>query len=338
MTVFLGDINTRARGLGTRLLRSSELERLASAQSLFSLQRELVNLGIAGADAPATPEALERAVRRRAAELLAILGRWCTEERRPVFAVLFEDEDRRSIQAALRGAEQAASANARLSGLVPTRSLSERALRVLASQPTMADVVRTLVIWDHPFARALIDPVSGPRPSLFEAEVELQRAFARSALASARRGGVALLEYARQVVDVMNISSALLHSPERGDDIADATFIDGGARIDRAVFGELMRSDSFEQTRRAVAVAVRGSSLSEAFADEEAELSTLEAAVLRAQVSEQRRLARRYPDSAAPTIGFALELRAEVLDLRRIIWGIALGAPSPLLQAGLVAS
>ena len=87
------------------------IERLAGARSLFALQRELTGLGVVGSEVPATPEALERSVRRRAAALLSILGRWCAEERRPMFAVVFEDEDRRSIQAALRGAEQAASAD-----------------------------------------------------------------------------------------------------------------------------------------------------------------------------------------------------------------------------------
>jgi vacuolar-type H+-ATPase subunit C/Vma6 len=336
--MFLGDVNTRARGLRTRLLGSAELDRLMDARSLFALQRALSNLGIVPADGPATPEALERAVRRRAAGLMAILGRWCTDDRRPVFAVLFEDEDRRSIQAALRGAEQAAGTDARMSGLVPTQSLSERALRVLASQPTMADVVRMLVLWGHPFGRPLIDAVSGPHPSLFKAEVELQRAFAQRALAHAHRGGRALVDYARQVIDAMNASSVLLHFPERDEDIADSIFIDGGSQIDRDGFEEMMRNESFEQARRALLIRLQDSALGSAFREEAENLSTLEAAVLRAQIAEQRRLARLRPDGAAPTISFALELRAEVLDLRRIIWGVSLGAPQALMQTSMVAS
>jgi vacuolar-type H+-ATPase subunit C/Vma6 len=269
---------------------------------------------------------------------MAILGRWCNDDRRPLFAVVFEDEDRRSIQAALRGAEQAASADARLSGLVPTATLSERALRVLAAQPTMADVVRMLVIWDHPFGRALMGAVAGPRPSLFEVEVELQRAFAERALAHARQGGPALVAYARQVVDVMNASSALLHFAERDEDIVDATFIEGGAKIDRDTFAGLLDGETLEQTRSAVALALRDSAVGAAFGADSVHLGQLEAAVLKAQISEQRSLARQRPDGAAPTIGFALQLRAEVLDLQRIIWGIALGAPNAVLQASLVAS
>ena len=64
----------------------------------------------------------------------------------------------------------------------------------------------------------------------------------------------------------------------------------------------------------------------------------LETEVLRAQIAEQSRAARIMPEGAAPLISYTLELRAELLDLRRIIWGISLEAPGPLLEAGMVAT
>jgi vacuolar-type H+-ATPase subunit C/Vma6 len=45
---------------------------------------------------------------------------------------------------------------------------------------------------------------------------------------------------------------------------------------------------------------------------------------------------RLDPSGAAPIIGFAIELRAEVMNLQRIIWGVALRAPSALIQAEMV--
>jgi len=42
------------------------------------------------------------------------------------------------------------------------------------------------------------------------------------------------------------------------------------------------------------------------------------------------------PSGAAPIIGFAIELRAEVVNLRGIIWGVALQAPAALIQAEMV--
>jgi len=67
MARYLGDINTRARGLRTHLLPASDLERLARATSLFVLQRELSGLGYARSDAPATAMSLEKEIRRHAA-------------------------------------------------------------------------------------------------------------------------------------------------------------------------------------------------------------------------------------------------------------------------------
>jgi len=129
MAQYLGDINTRARGLRTHLLPASDLERLARATSLFVLQRELSGLGYLRSDTPATAMSLEKAIRRHAAAQMTILERWCTDDRRTILAVIFEDEDRRSIQAILRGAQQGTATEARMAGLVPTRSLPERALR-----------------------------------------------------------------------------------------------------------------------------------------------------------------------------------------------------------------
>ncbi len=338
MAIYLGDINARARGLRTRLLKAHDLDPIAHARSLFALQRELVALGLVPGDTPATAGGLEAAVRRRAADLMAILGRWCADERRPILAVIFDDEDRRSIQTILRGAEQGAASEIRLGGLVPTMHLSERALRLLASQPTMADVVRMLVLWSHPFGASLVDSVSGSRPSLFEVEVALQRAFARRALGSARKAGRHLVEYAAQVVDVMNAWSALLHFPERDPAILDLTFIEGGRFIDRDVFAELLDLESFDDVRERLARVLRESALGDAFAGEPGDVATLETAVLRAQIAEQNRAARTEPEGTAPLISFALSVRAEVLNLRRIIWGVSLEAPGALLQAEMVAT
>jgi vacuolar-type H+-ATPase subunit C/Vma6 len=333
---YLGDINTRARGLRTRLLQPRDLERLARTRSLFVLQRELGALGVIVAEGPATPEALEAGIRRRAGELMAILGRWCTGGRQAILAVLLEDEDRRSIQRILRGAEQGAGSDTRMSGLVPTSDLSERALQVLASQPTMADVVRMLVLWRHPLGLALVETMSGTRPSLFEAEVQLQRAFAARALSRASEGGADLVDYVRQVIDLMNAWSLLLHFPERDEAIAGLIFVEGGRWIDRSTFDDVLAQSTAEDARARLVDALRSSPLARPFGDDSQDLAALETIVLRAQIGQQSQSARLHPDGAAPVIRFALELRAEVLNLRRIVWGVALQAPSAMVETNMV--
>jgi vacuolar-type H+-ATPase subunit C/Vma6 len=193
-----------------------------------------------------------------------------------------------------------------------------------------------LVLWGHPFGVSLVDAVSRPRPSLFDVEVALQRAFAGRALRSARKAGRHLLDYARQVVDVMNVWSALLHFPESDAAIVDLTFIEGGRLVDRGVFAELLALETFDDVRKRLTQVLGESALAHAFDGEPGDVASLETAVLRAQLAEQSRAARIDPQGPAPLISFALALRAEVLNLRRIIWGISLEAPAALLQAEVV--
>jgi len=336
MARYLGDINARARGLRTRLLSASELERLARANSLIALHRELSALGLVPSDAPATPASLEQAIRRHAASQMAVLGRWCSDARRAILTVIFEDEERRSIQAILRGAAQGTASDVRMAGLVPTGNLSERALHTLASQPTPADVVRMLVLWNHPFGAPLINAVNKLNPSLFEIEIELARTFARRASAHAREGGRQLVEYVEQVIDVLNAWSVLLHFVERDPSIVDLTFIEGGRWIHREVFRALMSLPTLRDVANRLAWELRTSALASAFRGEVGDLAELESAVLRAQMKWQNRSVRIDPTGASPVIGFAIELRSQVFNLSRIIWGIALGAPGALIQEEMV--
>jgi len=336
MAWYLGDLNTRARGLRTHLLTASDLDRLARVTSLSALQRELNTLGYARADAPASAAILEKAVRLHAAKKMAVLDRWCGVERRAAFAALFEDEDRRSIQTILRGAEQGTASEVRMAGLIPTTSLSESALQTLANQPTLADVIRMLILWNHPLGIRLVGAASGPHPSLFDAEVELQRAFARRAASNARRVGPQMVEYVEQVIDVMNVWSALLHFTERDPRIVDLSFVEGGRWLTRRTFRQLMDIDSLPGVEKRLSWEFRKSPLATVFREDIADLAELEGSVLRAQIDWQNRSLRVDPSGASAVIGFALELRAEVLDLRRIIWGVSLRAPAALIQADMV--
>jgi len=279
---------------------------------------------------------LEKAVRRHAAGQMAILDRWCMDDRRAALAVIFEDEDRRSIQTILRGAQQGTATEVRMAGLIPTTSLPERALLTLAAQPTPTDVIRMLALWNHPLGVPLVAAAGGPHPSLFEIEVELQRAFARRASARAHQGGSQLVEYVEQVIDVMNTWSALLHFVERDPSIVDMTFVEGGRWLTRDVFRTLMTLETVPQVEKRLAWELRRSALGSAFRGEIEDVARLERAMLRAQIDWRNRAVRLDPSGAAPIIGFAIELRAEVVNLRGIIWGVALRAPAALIQAELV--
>ncbi|MGB5374621.1 MAG: V-type ATPase subunit, partial [Polyangiales bacterium] len=210
------------------------------------------------------------------------------------------------------------------------------ALFTLASQPTPADVVRMLLLWSHPFGSALVEAASRAHPSLFELEVALQRAFARRASTRAREGGPQLVEYVGQVIDLMNAWSALLHFAERDPKIVELTFVEGGQWLTRPVFEKLMGVATLEDVEKELAWELRNSALAPVFRQGLDEIADLESAALRAQIAWQNRSMRIDPSSAAPLIGFAIELRAQVLSLRRIIWGVALRAPAALIQGDMV--
>jgi vacuolar-type H+-ATPase subunit C/Vma6 len=167
-------------------------------------------------------------------------------------------------------------------------------------------------------------------------EIALQRGFARRASVSAEEGGRQLVEYVQEVVDLMNVWSALLHFEERDPSIVELTFVEGGRWITRDLFHDLMNLDTRRDVELQLASSLRSSALGAIFRGETEDLSELEGAALQAQIAWQNRAVRLDPTGAAPVVGFAIELRAQVLNLMRIVWGVALRAPAALIQAEMV--
>ena len=145
-----------------------------------------------------------------------------------------------------------------------------------------------------------------------------------------------MVEYVRQVIDLMNAWSALLHFAEREPKLVDLTFIEGGEYITRPVFERLMGVSTREEVEKELARQLRDSALAPVFRQAIDEIAALESAALRAQIAWQHRSMRIDPGSAAPVIGFVIELRAQALSLRRVIWGVALRAPAVLIQGDMV--
>ncbi|TFG52018.1 MAG: hypothetical protein E4H38_00115, partial [Gemmatimonadales bacterium] len=231
MTIW-DDLNARARGLGTHLLGRAALEHLAHARDLPTIATALASRGYAINESDrGSGASLELAVRRAIALRMRILARWAGA-RTGILAVLFEDEDRRSITALLRGAAQRAPAELRVSGLIPTPELPERALEELARQPTPRAVTSLLAAWRHPLAPALLRPATSPEPDLLEIETALSRAFAKRALSASRRAGRhgLLFHYVQQVIDLENAFTALILSEDKKPSVANY-WLPGGRAI-----------------------------------------------------------------------------------------------------------
>jgi vacuolar-type H+-ATPase subunit C/Vma6 len=333
------DLNARARGLSTHLLGRSALLALSRAPDLAALADDLARCGVPlDPSVGASPAALELAARRVAARRLRILARWAGR-REELLAVLFEDEDRRSISALLRGAVQRAPAEQRLSGLLPTPALPERALQELAAQPGPAQVAALLSAWHHPLATALGTGIQSAEPDLLRIEQALSMAFAQRALANARRAGRRghLYRHVQRVIDLENLWTALALTGEKEVRVADY-WVPGGDAVPLSRVEAAIAAADLVAAGRVLAQGFAGSAFQAVLRAIDRSAGDLERRVLAAWIEDLRHRARLAPLSATPLLLYALRLRAEVLDLRWLIWGTALRAPPAVLAEGLVSS
>lgn len=324
-------LNVRARGLRTHSLARGDLERLSEAADLPALADALRAAGFPVTDADRSdPAALELAVRRRAGAQLAILSRWAGPHAAAA-ALLYDEEDHHNLRALLRGAVEGADPTQRLAGTVPTPSLPERTLEELARQPSPRAIAALLSAWHHPSGPPLAAATGTGHADLFQLELALSRHFAARALRLAGRGP--LLGYVRQAIDVENTLAALVLAERPADLTPKESFLTGGDRITIVAFEEAVQTGNAARAAARLARAFGTAPLAGPLSRGVGDAAGTETALLRVQLAEQRRAARHDPLSPAPLLGFVLGLRAETADLRRIIWGLALGAP----RAGLAA-
>ena len=331
------DLGTRARGLGTHLLDRSAIASLAAAESVEALGAALRGYGYPLPEGRLTADDVELAVRRRAASRLGLLARWAGH-RSALLAVIFEDEDRRSIRAIVRGAVQGASADMRLAGLIPTPALPERALRELAMQPSPGAVAVLLTAWGNAYGIALLREAKATQPDLLALESCLNVTFVQRALDGARATGSGLvLDYVRDTIDLENATVALMLAAGEADSPGKQAFVEGGRRLALGTFLEAIAAGDAGAAGRRLVTVFRPTPLAAAF-ERAADASSIEEQLLRSRIAMIRDAERRDPAGPASVLGFALRVRAEVFDVRRVIWGVVLGAPRGSLAGAAVAA
>lgn len=332
----LPTLDVRARGLGARLFRRSELEAMAGAPDVLALARALDRGGRLLEPIGASPSvaAVESAVRHTAARHLRVLSAWAGPG--AALDVFYADQDRRSLRAVLRGALQAAPSEDRLAGLMPTPLLPERALASLAHQPTPALVAAQLVLLHHPQAALLSDLATRAQPVLLDLERALVRGFAERSVAAARAGDRNLREVARSRIDVCNAQMALAFAAGPRDAPPGTLFTDGGRSLSRAAFLDACAATSPVDAADRLRRALPGTTLLEVLRTAGIDPVRLETVALQHAMTAQRRTARLDPLGSAPLVSFLLHLQAQSADLRRLAWGASLGAPADAVRAGLV--
>lgn len=331
------DLIARARGLETHLLGLHELGAMVRAPDLAALGEALRRHGFPVDEGAPAPAALELAIRRRAAREMRVLVRWCGP-RTDLLRVIFEDEERRSLRALLRGAVEGASEEARVSGLVPTPALPERALSELARQKTPAAVATTLTAWGNPYGTPLREKAAGLHPDLLGLEMVVNRTYVERALAGAQRaGGSELAGYVRELIDLENVGTAVALVAAK-DLVPKTLFLHGGARVSIDRFERAIASRDGPAAAASLAPAFGATRLARVLADAARGTGTLDERLLHARLAALRRQARHHPLGLAPVLEYALHLRAESVDLSRTVWGLALGAPAPALLDALISA
>jgi vacuolar-type H+-ATPase subunit C/Vma6 len=333
------DVNARARGLATHLLPPARISELAAAGDLADLLRRLERVGcpLTLDPGPLTGAVVEAAVRQRAGSRLRLLAQWCGP-RAPALAIVFEDEDRRSLRALIRGAVAATSPEARLAGTLPTFSLPLRALEELARQTDLHAMGALLALWGNPYAVVLREVESADQPDLLRLEMRLVREFARRAIEAARRGDHILRLHVGETLDLENSWAALLLAGGDDDIESSECFVPGGDRITSAVFEAAAAAPDRAAAAYRLARAFGAGALGRALLRTARRPSELEGERLAAQLDQRRAAARLDPLSSAPVLAYALALRAETRMLGQLVWGVTLGLPPSALAAELVGS
>jgi vacuolar-type H+-ATPase subunit C/Vma6 len=320
----------RCAGLQARLLTRGQLSRLAGEVGVeaFATQLEATGRLPVPVGSPRDTSSLERAFRRAAAAPLAVLARWAGA-RHDVTSLFYDDEDRRSIRALIRGAAAGVPAADRIAGLVPTPALPPRILELLAACPTVGDVAASLCAMSHPFGTIMRAEAARPRPDLLAIETALRRYYAERALRAARRapsGATSrrmLIRYVQRGIDLENAWVALQLNAVR-DSSAPSFFVDGGGMLDLATFEAMVSAADVASSQRLMEEAFAGSRLARVVAagpdGAERETISIELAIAREQ--------RWFDPVGLPRIvEFFMRLRGEARDLRTILWHTSLGAP-----------
>ena len=327
------EVVARVHGLSGHLLGRARLVDVARSRSLVRLVSELEaafgsSLGVA---AGVTPGQAELAVRRAAAAHLATLARW-GPPRSFLLTPFFLDEDRRSVRTLLRGAIAGAAEEERISGLVPTPLLPERALHALASERTVSGIAALLSAWNHPFGSRLMAYSRDPKPDLLRLDLLINVAWITASADAVRRAPRGfdtkreLTSFVRDTADAANAMTALQVAGQSISIAPDELFLPIGRQLARDTFLRATRAPSVTAARAILGRAFRGTALEPAFARSTRDF---EDAVLGARMMRAIRSAWRTPLGAAPIVAFMLRLRAEVRDLCLIIWRLAAGAAPP---------
>jgi vacuolar-type H+-ATPase subunit C/Vma6 len=150
------------------------------------------------------------------------------------------------------------------------------------------------------------------------------RAIRRAPLGNAARRD--LRAWIHGIIDIENAFTALQLAGQHVSLDPMQFFVPGGRAVDRLAFASAIAGGNIGAAISILERALRATAYAPVFKS----LGTqpIEDVALAAELRGAKAAARRSPLGAAPLIAFLTRLRAEVRDVRGIIWRVALGAPA----------
>jgi vacuolar-type H+-ATPase subunit C/Vma6 len=183
-------------------------------------------------------------------------------------------------------------------------------------------------------SRLLVRPGHGPA-DLLPAEGALLGNFARRARRAVAAGDRILQEFVREVIDVGNVTNALLIAADPKDVDPAEVMVEGGRWLTRDAFIAAASAEGHDAAVATLVTALAPSPLA-GIVTVRAQIAAVELSWFETSLRRLQRAARLDPLSTAPVLRVLLLVDAEARDVRTLAWGTALDAPPALRVRHLV--
>ena len=147
-----------------------------------------------------------------------------------------------------------------------------------------------------------------------------------------------LRDYVAGTIDLLNAEAGLMLAGGEHEVPVEEVFVEGGKILTRAGFLRAATAADPGEAWRSLAPGFQGTALAEAFDSAKPPPGGLEPVVLAALIKAWHRQARLAPVGIAPVIEYLLRLRAQVLQVRALVWSTALGMPFAARKNQLLAT
>lgn len=287
---------------------------------------------------------VEEAFRKNITRTFAKIYNMVEGDARDLVEILLGRWDVHSLKTILRGKNVGAPIEEILESLIPAGRLNEVFLTELAKQPDIKAVIDLLVMTRVPFGKPLAKafPQYSQTKNLVRLELALDEFFYDYALQKTKISlfdAQLVHEVFKREIDVINILTILRLVQQKIEDAEKALFfIEEGKYIDREQFLELVKSGDVESVVHKLEKTPYGETLKEAFVSymDRGALSVMERSLEKLLIRKNTKLFRADPLSIALIIAYIWAKYNEIINLRIIVRGKALGMPSQKIKEDLV--